>query len=74
MQISKLSAPITFGTRLNGGVYMTGGFLGPRDFYQHLRRMPEHDLAKIDMTRIDFINQLYGQGDLKRRSGARHAS
>jgi len=23
-------------------------------------------LAKIDMTRIDFINQLYGQGDLKR--------
>ena len=55
------------GTRLNGGVYMTGGFfLGPRDFYQHLRRMPEHDLAKIDMTRIDFINQLYGQGDLKR--------
>jgi acyl-CoA hydrolase len=28
--------------------------------------MPDHALAKIDMTRIDFINQLYGQGDLKR--------
>lgn len=55
------------GSRLTGGVYMTGGFfLGPRDFYAHLRGMPEQDLAKIDMTRIDFINQLYGQGDLKR--------
>ena len=62
------------GSRLTGGVYMTGGFfLGPRDFYDRLRSMPEQDLAKIDMTRIDFINQLYGQGDLKRaqRSKAR---
>jgi hypothetical protein len=28
--------------------------------------MPEQQLNKIDMTRIDFINQLYGQEDLKR--------
>jgi len=55
------------GTRLAGGVIMTGGFfVGPQDFYERLRTMPAHDLAKIDMTRIDFINQLYGQGDLKR--------
>jgi acyl-CoA hydrolase len=55
------------GTRLTGGIFMTGGFfLGPQDFYQRLRTMPRQDLAKIDMTRIDFINQLYGQGDLKR--------
>jgi len=55
------------GTRLSGGVYMTGAFfLGPRDFYQRLRAMPEQDRAKIDMTRVDFINQLYGQGNLKR--------
>jgi acyl-CoA hydrolase len=55
------------GTRLLGGVFMTGGFfLGPQDFYERLRTMPPHELAKIDMTRIDFINQLYGQGDLKR--------
>lgn len=58
------------GTRLQGGVVMTGGFfLGPQDFYQHLRQMPESELAKIDMTRIDFINQLYsrtpGQSELK---------
>jgi len=59
------------GTRLLGGVFMTGGFfLGPQDFYERLRTMPPQELAKIDMTRIDFINQLYstsaGDGDLKR--------
>ncbi len=55
------------GTRLAGGIFMTGGFfLGPGDFYERLRTMPPQELAKIDMTRIDFINQLYGQGDLKR--------
>jgi len=55
------------GARLMGGIYMTGGFfLGPGDFYERLRTMPPQELAKIDMTRIDFINQLYGQGDLKR--------
>ena len=55
------------GSRLTGGIFMTGGFfLGPRDFYERLRTMPAQELAKIDMTRIDFINQLYGDGELKR--------
>ena len=55
------------GTRLTHGVIMTGGFfLGPRDFYERLRTMPPQELAKIDMTRIDFINQLYGNDALKR--------
>ncbi len=55
------------GTRLLGGMFMTGGFfLGPRDFYERLRTMPPQDLARIDMTRIDFINQLYGNESLKR--------
>ena len=55
------------GTRLAHGIVMTGGFfLGPRDFYQRLRSMPPQELAKIDMTRIDFINQLYGSDELKR--------
>jgi hypothetical protein len=55
------------GKRLLHGIFMTGGFfLGPRDFYQRLRTMPSQDLAKIDMTRIDFINQLYGGDELKR--------
>ena len=66
------------GARLLGGVFMTGGFfLGPNDFYERLRSMAPQELAKIDMTRIDFINQLYGKhpgdSDLKRaqRRGAR---
>lgn len=59
------------GSRLAHGIFMTGGFfLGPRDFYERLRTMPPQELAKIDMTRIGFINQLYAengsQGDLKR--------
>ena len=55
------------GSRLTNGKFMTGGFfLGPRDFYERLRTMPPQDLAKIDMTRIDFINQLYGNDTLKR--------
>ncbi|MBC7620969.1 MAG: acetyl-CoA hydrolase [Candidatus Saccharibacteria bacterium] len=55
------------GTHLQNGICMTGGFfLGPRDFYERLRSMPAQELAKIDMTRIDFINQLYGDDALKR--------
>jgi acyl-CoA hydrolase len=55
------------GTRLTHGIFMTGGFfLGPGDFYQRLRTMRAEQLAKIDMTRIDFINQLYGDYELKR--------
>lgn len=54
------------GTRLAGGVVLHGGFfLGPTDFYEHLRAMPTEALAKIDMTRIAFINQLQGQSRLK---------
>ena len=60
-------ASTMLGSRLIGGFFMTGGFfLGPRDFYERLRTMPAQELAKIDMTRIDFINQLYGSGELKR--------
>jgi len=61
------------GQRLAGGVVLHGGFfLGPTDFYERLRRMPPEALSKIDMTRIDFINQLHGRSALKqaqRRQG-----
>ena len=60
-------ASAMLGSRLTHGIFMTGGFfLGPNDFYERLRTMPPQELAKIDMTRIDFINQLYGNEDLKR--------
>lgn len=61
------------GLRLAGGVVLHGGFfLGPTDFYEQLRRIAPEALAKIDMTRIDFINQLHGRSTLKqaqRRKG-----
>ncbi|MCV2355849.1 acetyl-CoA hydrolase [Paucibacter sp. B2R-40] len=49
------------GSRWRSATIMHGGFfLGPRDFYQRLRDLPEEQLALIDMTRIGFINELYG--------------
>ena len=45
-----------------------GGFLlGPQAFYQRLRDMPLEQRARFAMTRISFINELYGQEELKRR-------
>lgn len=53
------------GQRLQGGVFMHGGFfLGPRDFYQKLRDMPPEQLRHIAMSRIGYINQLYGHEEL----------
>jgi len=50
------------------GVLVHGGFfLGPRAFYQRLRDMPLEQRAQFAMTRISFINELYGQEELKRR-------
>jgi acyl-CoA hydrolase len=44
-----------------GGVLLHGGFfLGPQSFYRRLREMDSAVLAKIQMTRISFTNQLYG--------------
>lgn len=53
------------GTRLKGGIFMHGGFfLGPQDFYQKLRDMAPEQLAKIGMSRIGYINQLYGHEEI----------
>ena len=55
------------GKRLKGGIFMHGGFfLGPTDFYQKLRDMPPEKLAKIGMSRIGYINQLYGHEEIAR--------
>ncbi len=43
------------------GVILHGGFfLGPHSFYRRLREMAPEALARIQMTRISFTNQLYG--------------
>jgi len=47
--------------RWRGAALMHGGFfLGPQDFYRRLRELPEAQLDEIAMTRIGFINELYG--------------
>ncbi len=47
------------GTQLRNGIVLHAGFfLGPRDFYQQLRELPEQELASICMTGVDRVNQL----------------
>lgn len=49
------------------GVLIHGGFfLGPASFYQRLRELTTQQRARIDMTAISFINELYGNEPLKR--------
>jgi acyl-CoA hydrolase len=41
-------------------------FLGPRTFYDTLRQMDRREREQFCMTGIAFVNQLYGQEELKR--------
>lgn len=44
----------------DAGVVMHGGFyLGPEDFYQQLRELDQQHRARISMTSVNFINDLY---------------
>lgn len=53
------------GGRLAGGVVASAGFfLGPRDFYDVLRRMPRDERALINMTSVLSVNHLYGNVEL----------
>ena len=55
------------GTTLTGGVVMHGGFfLGPRRFYQALRDMPPQRKARINMSRIRYINELLDHEEIAR--------
>ncbi len=50
-----------------GGVILHGGFfLGPNSFYRRLREMTPEALAHIQMTRISFTNQMYGDEAAKK--------
>ena len=47
------------GSRLRNGIVLHGGFfLGPLDFYESLRRMPEGEARQICMTGVSKTNQL----------------
>lgn len=52
--------------KLRGGIWLHGGFyLGPESMYRELREMSESELAGINMTGIDFINELQRERELK---------
>ncbi|MGB8224751.1 MAG: hypothetical protein WCF10_19325 [Polyangiales bacterium] len=60
------------GEAVPGGVILHGGFfLGSRAMYERLKAMPADQSALIDMTRISFVNQLYGQEELTGARGQR---
>lgn len=49
------------------GISIHGGFfLGSRSFYQRLQEMTHAKRLEFNMTRISYINELYGQEALKR--------
>lgn len=53
-------ATVALGQYLTGGVVLHGGFyIGPADFYEQLRNLPPEDAARICMTSVNFINDLY---------------
>ena len=41
-------------------------FLGSKALYDELRELPEEERADIAMTSVSFVNQLYGNEELKR--------
>ncbi|WP_231757409.1 acetyl-CoA hydrolase/transferase C-terminal domain-containing protein [Microbulbifer elongatus] len=54
------------GKSLKLGTWLHGGFyLGSTRLYQRLRNMPTGDMAGINMTAIDFINDMLKNPDLK---------
>lgn len=55
------------GDRLSGGTLLHGGFfLGPSAFYARLRSLDARERSAVNMTRISYVNQLYGDEMLKR--------
>ncbi|MGZ5866660.1 MAG: acetyl-CoA hydrolase/transferase C-terminal domain-containing protein [Xanthobacteraceae bacterium] len=51
------------------GILMHAGFfVGSGAFNRALRDMPERDRAKLHMTAISFVNELYGGEEAKRRA------
>jgi acyl-CoA hydrolase len=55
------------GTQLKGGHFAHACFfLGPRNFYESLRQMSPSEREQICMTGISYVNELFGQEELKR--------
>jgi acyl-CoA hydrolase len=53
---------------VDGALLHAAFFVGSRAFYRALREMPESQLAKIRMSAVSFVNELYGDEATKRRA------
>jgi hypothetical protein len=63
------------GTRLKGGHFTHACFfLGPRKFYDTLRKLDRSEREQICMTGISYVNELYGEEELKRLQRKRPGS
>ena len=55
-------------TREVDGTLLQGAFfVGSRAFYRALREMPEAERAKLRMTSVSFVNELYGDDETAKR-------
>ena len=60
-------AKLCLGDELQHGIIMHGGFfIGPREFYQSLRDLTPAMRARIGMSRISTINDVFGREDITR--------
>ena len=53
---------------VDGTLLQAAFFLGSRAFYRALRELPEAERARLRMTAVSFVNQLYGEEAAKRRA------
>ena len=53
---------------VDGALLQAAFFLGSRAFYRALRGMPEAERAKLRMTAVSYVNELYGDEPAKRRA------
>jgi acyl-CoA hydrolase len=53
---------------VDGTLLQAAFFLGSRAFYRNLREMPEAERAKLRMTAVSYVNELYGDEEEKRRT------
>ncbi len=52
---------------VDGTVLEAAFFVGSRNFYRALREMPAAELAKLRMTAVSFVNELYGDDEPAKR-------
>lgn len=64
--LERVCAKCLGGALKKGVLIHAGFFLGPESFYDSLMNLDEETRRSIQMREISFVNQLYGEGELKK--------